>query len=90
MTTFLQQIEADLASTIEANDKAVVDRVGRLMLDGLNSQLGRYLRILRSAPNPEGMVQYFGPNWHGPAVEDLISQSKFHRELGAVERRAAA
>jgi hypothetical protein len=74
----LLALAADIDACIAANETAKADRAGRYILDGLSDQLRRY-RVALSKMNTEGALLYFGPNWHGPAVADLIQQSNWHR-----------
>ena len=73
--TDLPVLRSRIETRIAANRAAIkkADKVDAFILEGLNRQLGRFARALR---NPQNVPEYFGPNWHGPAIEGLIKSSE--------------
>lgn len=71
-------LSSALSFTIAANKAAQVDGVGRSILDGLNRHGQRYLNTIKLLPE-EIAELYTSPNWHGPAIENIIELSEFHR-----------
>ena len=55
------------------------DRIDAFRLSRIEQQLRRYhQRALRFEldRDPEGAAEYFGKNWHGPAIDDLIADAR--------------
>lgn len=68
-TYTLSEAEAAIVARLEANAAACVDRVGRFMLSGYDERLRGWLSIARSSRGP---AWFFGENWNGPALADVI------------------
>lgn len=85
---------AALLQMLADNEAASVDRIGRTILDGLDEDARRYLRLIdgelaRHCPD----AAFFGSNGgvaSVAAVEDLVRQSARQRELGSVKVRRVA
>lgn len=93
---FLSKLLTGINEAISANDAADVDRTARWHLDTLTRQLKRYQRAIAADTKggPElglrGAAVRYGPNAHGPAIDDLIRDSEWHRHHGKVEMLEAA
>jgi hypothetical protein len=80
-----------LEAMIEANARAEVNRVTRIILDSLDEQARKYLRLVaRHEADPDtgpyGTVGALGENGAAPAIRDLVRQAERHRRMGAVEQ----
>lgn len=84
MTTTAQRIDECIA----ANEAAQVDTVSRSLLDSLSDRLRRY-RCRLSSLNADEQALYAGENWAGPALDDLIRESQWHRNNGAAKHLLA-
>lgn len=89
-----------LETMLDMNAAAPVDRVTRLILDGLDRQARHFLRritraetdLRRSPENFERMtLGEFGENQFAPAIRDICKQAEFHRAMAATkaQRKAA-
>jgi hypothetical protein len=93
---FLTSLSARITACIAANEAADVDANARWFLNSLTHQLKRY-RIniafdIKGYPEfgVRGAAVRYGPNGYGPAIDDLIRQSEWHRERGRVAMLVAA
>lgn len=88
--TLLRSHRLLLETNIELNEKADVDRIGRLALAALNGELRDQLSELISDQSciiegPRGAYTTagkWGENGRAPQIRDLVQQSEFHRATG--------
>ncbi len=71
-----------IKNQITANDTAKVDKIDRWMLDLQTRALLKCLVTIKSML-PFEAVRWAGPNWRGPMIEHLISDSERIRERTA-------
>jgi len=87
--------KASLEDMIETNARACVEKVTRIILDGLDERARKFLRIIAEAEKriSEGFVRgaliMFNIYGGAPAIHDIINQAERHRALGALRRVAA-
>lgn len=79
-----------LEECVRENRECDADRTGRCTLDVLNVRATRFVRRIRNElergiePGPYGSYGTFGPNGHGPAIDNIISDSAIQRRLASV------
>lgn len=78
-----------LATCILANESAPSDRIARAILDGLTTRARTYLARVETAlrvveaggyTGTDSLSAQLGPNGRGPAIDELLKSSKWHRE----------
>lgn len=75
MPTFtLPAANIAITTALSSIASAHVDRADAFALRGLERQLLRYQAIARHEMPDGGNGHYFGQNWHGPALADLLWQ----------------
>jgi hypothetical protein len=72
-------IEACLSANAAAHAAAVVDRVARVSLNAHEERLRGWLSIAMKESAPSW---FFGTNWNGPKLSDVIHSCERHREMG--------
>jgi hypothetical protein len=92
--TLLESPLAALAACVAANHRAMrqADRVTAALLETQNRAADRFIRRLRAAL-ARGPTQgfrdsdagLFGPNGHGPAIDDVVRTSAFHRRFARAQ-----
>lgn len=84
----------DLEAMLADNAAASVDRTGRRILDGLDEQASKFIRVIarqeRSpTEGPYGSLGHVGLYGGEAAIRDTIRRSEWHRRNGKQERKAA-
>lgn len=75
-----------LETLLELNAKAVVDKPGRSILNGLDKLAHRYLAKIRAEQRrvmdgPYGTLGSFGENGLAPRIRNLVRDAEFHRAI---------
>ena len=70
MNFTLSQAESQIRSCLASNESANVDRVDRIILDGQRDRLNSWLAL---ATDPRTPKHYFGENWKGPSLQDVLN-----------------
>lgn len=78
----LAEAEAAIRSMLDRIDRAEVDHVDSFRLAGFAGILGQMLAWARSPSPPQ---HFFGENWHGPGLADVIADCE--RILVPYEKR---
>lgn len=88
----LSQHRRDLEAMLAANARASVNRITRMILNGIDEQARTWLARIDREDASEGFrfssAGMFGPNGHAPAIADLIRSAEQHRRMGQMERAA--
>jgi hypothetical protein len=84
-----------LETMIETNARADVNRVTQIILDGLDGQARKYLRLIaRHEADPDrtpyGTRGALGENGAAPAIRDIVSRAERHRARQSSDHRKAA
>jgi hypothetical protein len=85
----LEEARSAIEACLSANAGAEVDRVARVQLNAHDERLRGWLSIAKSERTPSW---FFGTNWNGPKLSDVIHSCERHREMGRGDkmRKAAA
>jgi hypothetical protein len=75
------QAEQAIVECLAANEAAVVDRLDRLTFLGPGRMLRLWLGLARNVQTPE---HYFGENWRGPSLADVIAQCEQIRRINGL------